>query len=205
MLREPGNEDSSIWLIGDSSLPKWGEYLDEPLDSRHPARHDIWTTVLEGIQKQVFLGDCRGIVPGFYPPGWPCAKFRNPGPVAEIHSARSSEGASGSEDVPCHKSDRLRCQDDRHGRYGPGNVASAMPTVTAWNVSRHVSSLLGNISRQTGRPTPMAYTRIKMPIPRGPLRPGSLFRSWDRLRGTEVVCSASYCSSFRYFPGCAGA
>ena len=24
-----------------------------------PARHDIWTTVLEGIQKQVFLGDCR--------------------------------------------------------------------------------------------------------------------------------------------------
>ena len=61
MLRGPGNKDSSIWLMGDSSLLKWGEYLDEPLDSRHPARHDIWTTVLEGIQKQVFLGDCRRV------------------------------------------------------------------------------------------------------------------------------------------------
>ena len=61
MLRESGNKNSSIWLIGDSSPPQWREYLDEPLDSRHPARHNIWTPVLEGIQKQVFLGDRRRV------------------------------------------------------------------------------------------------------------------------------------------------
>ena len=61
MLRESGNMSSSIWLIGDSGPPQWREYLDEPLDSRHPARHNIWTPVLEGIQKQVFLGDRRRV------------------------------------------------------------------------------------------------------------------------------------------------
>ena len=39
----------------------WSEYLDEPLDSRHPARHNIWTPVLERIQKQAFLGDRRRV------------------------------------------------------------------------------------------------------------------------------------------------
>ena len=57
MLRESGNRNSAIWLIGDSSPPNWSERLDGPLDSRHPARHNIWTPVLEGIQKQVFVGD----------------------------------------------------------------------------------------------------------------------------------------------------
>ena len=61
MLRESGSKDSSIWLIGDSSPPTWGESLDEPLDSRHPARHNIWTPVLEGIQKQVFICDLRRV------------------------------------------------------------------------------------------------------------------------------------------------
>ena len=61
MLRESGIRDSSIWLIGDSSPPKWGEYLNEPLDSRHPARHNIWTPVLERIQKQAFVGDRRRV------------------------------------------------------------------------------------------------------------------------------------------------
>ena len=61
MQRESGNRDSSIWLIGDSSPPRWEEDLDEPLDSRHPARHNIWTPVLEGIQKQVFVGDRRRV------------------------------------------------------------------------------------------------------------------------------------------------
>ena len=61
MLRESGNKNSSIWLIGDSAPPNWSEYLDEPLDSRHPARHNIWTPVLERIQKQAFLGDRRRV------------------------------------------------------------------------------------------------------------------------------------------------
>ena len=61
MERESGNKNSAIWLIGDSSPPKWRESLDEPLDARHPARHNIWTPVLEGIQRQVFLGDRRRV------------------------------------------------------------------------------------------------------------------------------------------------
>lgn len=61
MQRESGNRNSSIWLIGDSSPPIWEEDLDEPLDTKHPARHNIWTPVLEGIQSQVFLGDRRRV------------------------------------------------------------------------------------------------------------------------------------------------
>ena len=61
MLRESGDRDFPIWLIGDSSPPRWGDYLEEPMDSRHPARHNIWTPVLEGIQKQAFLGDLRRV------------------------------------------------------------------------------------------------------------------------------------------------
>ena len=57
MRRESGNRNSAIWLIGDSSPPNWSELLEGPLDSRHPARHNIWTPVLEGIQRQVFVGD----------------------------------------------------------------------------------------------------------------------------------------------------
>ena len=61
MLRESGDRNSSIWLIGDSSPERWREWLHEPLDSRHPARHNIWTPVLEGIQKQVFCNDGRRV------------------------------------------------------------------------------------------------------------------------------------------------
>ena len=61
MRRESGNRDSSIWLIGDSSPPRWAEHLEDPLDSRHPARHNIWTPVLDGIQRHVFTGDRRRV------------------------------------------------------------------------------------------------------------------------------------------------
>ena len=43
-----------IWLVGDSSPKDWEKHLDEPLDPRHPARHSIWTPVLERIQGQVY-------------------------------------------------------------------------------------------------------------------------------------------------------
>ena len=61
MERESGSLKSAIWLIGDSSPPKWRDSLEEPLDSKHPARHNIWTPVLERIQRQVFLGDRRRV------------------------------------------------------------------------------------------------------------------------------------------------
>jgi len=47
-----------IWLIGDSP-PKCHEVLDVPLDSRHPARHNIWTPVLDRIQERVFSEGLR--------------------------------------------------------------------------------------------------------------------------------------------------
>ncbi len=61
MDRESGNKNSSIWLIGDSSPQNWSESLDKPLDSRHPARHNIWTPILDGVQKEVFVGDRRRV------------------------------------------------------------------------------------------------------------------------------------------------
>jgi hypothetical protein len=61
MLRESGCKSSPIWLIGDSSPPKWRDFLAEPLDSKHPARHNIWTPIVEGIQKEAFFGDRRRV------------------------------------------------------------------------------------------------------------------------------------------------
>ena len=61
MLQESGNKNSSVWLIGDFSPPRWSDKLDVPLDPRHPARHNIWTPILEGIQRRVFDGDRRRV------------------------------------------------------------------------------------------------------------------------------------------------
>lgn len=54
MDRETGSEAYPIWLIVDSSPPRREERLRQPLDPRHPARHNIWTPILEGIQGHVF-------------------------------------------------------------------------------------------------------------------------------------------------------
>ena len=54
MNTESGSKDYPIWLIGDSNPAKWEQELDDPLDSRHPARHNIWTPILERIQSRLF-------------------------------------------------------------------------------------------------------------------------------------------------------
>ena len=54
MKRETGSRDFPIWLIGDSAPDNWEAQLIDPLDSRHPARHNIWTPILEGIQSHLF-------------------------------------------------------------------------------------------------------------------------------------------------------
>lgn len=54
MNRDAGCLDFPIWLIGDSSPANWEADLDDPLDSRHPARHNIWTPILEGIQSHLY-------------------------------------------------------------------------------------------------------------------------------------------------------
>jgi hypothetical protein len=40
--------------LGDSEPERWRQLLDKPLDPRHPIRHNIWTSVLDVIQRCVF-------------------------------------------------------------------------------------------------------------------------------------------------------
>ena len=54
MNRDAGSKAFPIWLIADSSPARWEQHLRQPLDPRHPARHNIWTPILEGIQGHVF-------------------------------------------------------------------------------------------------------------------------------------------------------
>ena len=54
MNRDTGSKAFPIWLIADSSPARWEKHLRQPLDPRHPARHNIWTPILEGIQGHVF-------------------------------------------------------------------------------------------------------------------------------------------------------
>ncbi len=61
MKRESGLKKFPIWLIGDSNPKNWENDLDCPLDPRHPARHNIWTPILDGIQERVFLADRRRV------------------------------------------------------------------------------------------------------------------------------------------------
>lgn len=54
MKSEIGDRSFPIWLLGDSNPKNWQQILATPLDSRHPARHSIWTPVLDVIQDQAF-------------------------------------------------------------------------------------------------------------------------------------------------------
>jgi len=61
MIKETGDRNSEIWLLGDSNPKNWQAILETPFDPRHPARHSIWTPVLEAIQDRVFR-ECRSRV-----------------------------------------------------------------------------------------------------------------------------------------------
>ena len=54
MKRDTGNKAYCIWLLGDSNPKNWASILETPFDPRHPARHSIWTPVVDAIQDQVF-------------------------------------------------------------------------------------------------------------------------------------------------------
>ncbi|MBM4461457.1 MAG: hypothetical protein FJ011_27490 [Chloroflexi bacterium] len=58
MKKEVGNKDFAIWLLGDSNPKHWEDVLETPLDPRHPARHSIWTPLLDVIQDRIFRA-CR--------------------------------------------------------------------------------------------------------------------------------------------------
>ena len=54
MERETGCRHWPIWLIGDSPPKNWKKELSVPFDSRHPARHNVWTPIVDGIQERVY-------------------------------------------------------------------------------------------------------------------------------------------------------
>ncbi|HUW95367.1 MAG TPA: hypothetical protein VMW58_06230 [Anaerolineae bacterium] len=54
MDKEAGDRTFEIWLLGDSNPKQWQSVLSTPLDPRHPARHNIWTPVLDVIQDAAF-------------------------------------------------------------------------------------------------------------------------------------------------------
>lgn len=54
MKKDTGNKSFPLWLVGDSNPKNWQDDLSAPLDSRHPARHNIWTPVVDVIQDELF-------------------------------------------------------------------------------------------------------------------------------------------------------
>jgi hypothetical protein len=56
MERETGIPDFPLWLIGDTNPVRWQDRLMTPFDPRHPARHSIWTPILDVIQDRVYRG-----------------------------------------------------------------------------------------------------------------------------------------------------
>lgn len=55
-----------IWLIGDSNPPRSEKYLEVPLDARHPARHNIWTPILDIIQDRVYRAEGRRVDESYF-------------------------------------------------------------------------------------------------------------------------------------------
>jgi uracil-DNA glycosylase len=49
-----GDPKFPIWLIGNSPPKAWAERLDTPLDPRHSARHNIWTSVADRMQDRLY-------------------------------------------------------------------------------------------------------------------------------------------------------
>lgn len=54
MKRHTENPGAPIWLVGDSDPKNWSKDLSEPLDSRHPARHNIWSPILLGLNSRLY-------------------------------------------------------------------------------------------------------------------------------------------------------
>ena len=54
MKRDCGDKNFPIWLLGDSEPENWKDVLTSPFDSRHPIRHNIWTSILDKIQDNIF-------------------------------------------------------------------------------------------------------------------------------------------------------
>jgi hypothetical protein len=55
MKKETGDKNFPIWLLGDSNPKNWQDKLDTPLDPRHPAVHNIWTPIIDIIQRELYV------------------------------------------------------------------------------------------------------------------------------------------------------
>lgn len=66
MNRDFGKKESKIWLIGDSEPKNFKEKLENPLDYKHPAIHNIFTPILNQIQDEVFKIDNRIDIDNLY-------------------------------------------------------------------------------------------------------------------------------------------
>lgn len=54
-----GDPGFAVWLVADSEPRNWHHLLLTPLDPRHPARHSIWTPILEYMQEALYKRDRR--------------------------------------------------------------------------------------------------------------------------------------------------
>lgn len=59
MARDNGRYKSAIWLLGDSPPARHSDNLDDPLDWKHPTRHNIFTPLLGVANRQLYLHDQR--------------------------------------------------------------------------------------------------------------------------------------------------
>jgi hypothetical protein len=58
MIREIGAKEFPLWVLGDSNPANWEKRLATPFDPRHPARHNVVTPVLDGVQDEIYRA-CR--------------------------------------------------------------------------------------------------------------------------------------------------
>ena len=49
-----GDPQFPIWLVSDAPPENWDDKLKTPLDARHPARHNIWTSVADYMQEMLY-------------------------------------------------------------------------------------------------------------------------------------------------------
>ncbi len=54
-----GDPQFPVWLIADSEPRNWRQSLLTPLDPRHPARHNIWTSVADYMQEAFYKNERR--------------------------------------------------------------------------------------------------------------------------------------------------
>ena len=64
MKKEQNSRDFPIWVIGDSPPRNFADRLEYPLDKKHPARHNIWTSVVDEIQENLYRADQRRFLSG---------------------------------------------------------------------------------------------------------------------------------------------